>query len=98
MPAASATHDRVLALHPTRHAAGVRLRRDRYDATRAAILDALQRHGPLTLDALVASVEALVDPGLCTTAWYVRTVKLDLEARGLLERVPHPRPHRVRLA
>lgn len=28
-------------------------------------------------------------------SWYVTTVKLDLEARGMVARVPHTRPQRV---
>lgn len=90
-------HDRILALHPTRPSAAVRIRRDRYDATRAAILDALGEAGPLTLGALTETVAERLDSGLCTPAWYVRTVKLDLEARGALVRLAS-RPHRVRLA
>ena len=31
-------------------------------------------------------------------SWYVTTVKLDLEARGLIERVPRSRPQRLRMA
>ena len=30
--------------------------------------------------------------------WYVTTVKLDLEARGQLKRVPKSRPQRVKLS
>ena len=29
--------------------------------------------------------------------WYVVTVKLDLEARGLIERIPKTSPHQVRI-
>jgi len=29
--------------------------------------------------------------------WYVTTVKLDLEARGLIERIPNARSQRLRL-
>lgn len=88
--------DRILALHPSRSTT-TRLRRDRYATVREAIVDALRQHGPLTLDALVEATADRIDPGLCTAQWYVRTVKLDLEARGVLARV-HSRPHRVRLA
>ena len=88
--------DRVLALHPSRDST-VRLRRDRYTAARDAILEALRQRGPLTLDALVDATAERIDPGLCTAQWYVRTVKLDLEARGVLARIAS-RPHRVRLA
>ena len=88
--------DRVLALHPFKDQP-VRLRGDRYAVAREAILDALRQRGPLTLDALVEATAERIDPGVCTAQWYVRTVKLDLEARGVLARV-NSRPHRVRLA
>ena len=88
--------DRVLALHPSRPTT-TRLRRDRYTAARRAILDAVRTHGPLTLDALVEAASDRLDPGLGSLHWYVRTVKLDLEARGVLAR-DRSRPHRVRLA
>ena len=29
--------------------------------------------------------------------WYVVTVKLDLEACGIIERVPGSRPHKIRI-
>ena len=29
--------------------------------------------------------------------WYVVSVKLDLEARGILERIPKTSPHRLRI-
>ena len=29
--------------------------------------------------------------------WYIVTVKLDLEARGILERIPKTSPHRLRM-
>jgi len=29
--------------------------------------------------------------------WYVVTVKLDLEARGIIERMSKTKPHRIRL-
>ena len=32
-----------------------------------------------------------------SVTWYVTTVKLDLEARGTLKRVPNSRPQLVRL-
>ena len=33
---------------------------------------------------------------LSSVGWYATTVKLDLEARGLIERVPDARPQRLR--
>jgi hypothetical protein len=33
-----------------------------------------------------------------SVSWYVTTVKLDLETRGVVERVPGQKPQRLRLA
>ena len=33
-----------------------------------------------------------------SVTWYVTCVKLDLEARGVIKRVPHSRPQLLRLA
>ena len=48
---------------------------------------------------LPAAVRGRIDPMLFAGAsigWYATTVKLDLEARGLIERVPEAKPQRLR--
>ena len=49
-------------------------------------------------DLPAAVEESLQEPFVGSISWYVTTVKLDLEARGLLERVPGATPQRLRLA
>lgn len=64
-----------------------------YHPVRRAILDALAEHDGLRFGDLRAEVEARTDANLWETAspgWYTTTVKLDLEARGLLRRDGSP--------
>lgn len=91
--------DRIQTLHPPGRGRAHRLRRDRYDATRAAILDVLAADGPMPLERLIERVADRVEVGpLCTARWYVRTIKLDLEARGLISCRLASRPQIVALA
>jgi hypothetical protein len=91
---------RILTLHPAGKQ-GVRIDRARYDAMRRAILRAVGRGRAgvpfLELSARAARLlpRAVYGPGV-SRSWYFTTVKLDLEARGLLERVAGSRPQRVR--
>ena len=64
----------------------------------ASILGALKKHGVLTFsdmgDLAVEELEGKFDGSIM---WYYTTVKLDLEARGLIERIPKTSPHQLRL-
>ena len=84
--------------HPDPGKSGVNISRQKYDAIRAAILDAIRARGEITFKDLAQDVRT----GLAgrfdgSISWYVTTVKLDLEARGLIERVPKNRPQCLRL-
>lgn len=73
----------------------------KYDAVRAAIRKAVPRNKlGLEFRALPAAVKAHLSPDhlarLGSVSWYTTTVKLDLEVRGELERVPGSRPQRLR--
>lgn len=84
--------ERVLTLHPDPVKKGVRVDRARYEAVRDAILHAVPAAGDgLPFGRLSDEVRARVPEGLfagASIAWYTTTVKLDLEARGLLQRLP----------
>ena len=69
-----------------------------YDPVRAAILDAIGDAGTLPFAQLPAEVEARTPPELWEDAslgWYTTTVKLDLEAKGLIEREGSPQQLRL---
>ncbi len=86
-----------MTLHPDGKQ-GVNISRAKYDAIRAALLSAAGNQGEIRFKDLPAAVEAALEkPFEGSLSWYVTTVKLDLEARDLLERVPGSRPQRIRL-
>jgi hypothetical protein len=90
--------DRIQTLNPAAGKQGVRIDRAKYDALKAAILSALRARREPTFAELAQAVERKLNGKFDgSIRWYFTTVKLDLEARGLVERVPHSRPQRVRL-
>lgn len=87
-----------MTLHPEGKQ-GVNISRAKYDSIRSAILDTVEAEGQIQFKDLPAAVEArLQQPFDGSLSWYVTTVKLDLEARGLLKRIPGSSPQRLRLA
>lgn len=82
-------------------AGGVRIDKSVYNAVKKAILAAVPRTGEgLLFKDLPREVAARVPASMFakrgSASWYATTVKLDLEARGLIERVPGSRPQRLR--
>lgn len=81
--------------------AGFSVTAEKYQPVEKAILSALPP-GParLTFNELVASVARNVPTELFpkphSISWYTKVVQLDLEARGLIERIPGERPQRIR--
>ena len=89
--------DRIQTLHPEEGKRGVNIARDKYDLVHAAIVEALA-NGPLTLAALQEAVAQYVGPDFDgAPGWYMMSVKLDMEARGEIERVPKVTPQQVRI-
>ena len=90
--------DTIRTLHPEKKQ-GVNISREKYDIIRKAILSALHKEKEISFMSLSRAVEKEVNGNFeGSVTWYVTTVKLDLEARGVVKRVPHSRPQLVRLA
>ena len=90
--------EKILTLHPEEGKRGVNISRTKYEMIRQAILDAVRSQGIITYQGLVS----LVDYNLRnrfegSIPWYVTTVKLDLEARGEIERVQGPGEQKLSL-
>ena len=90
--------DGILTLHP-QGKKGVNIERAKYDVIREAIVAALAQASTLSFTQLTEQVrERLADGFDGSINWYATTVKLDLEARGEVERIPGQRPQRLRLS
>ena len=90
--------EKILTLHPEEGKHGVNISRTKYEMIRQAILDAVRSQGTITYQGLVS----LVDYNLRnrfegSIQWYVTTVKLDLEARGEIERLPGPGEQKLKI-
>ncbi len=92
------TSERMMTLHPEGKQ-GVNIEKEKYETMRQAIISALQASQPQTFSGLEKEVNARLDGNFDgSISWYFTTVKLDLEARQVLERVPGTRPQQIRLA
>jgi hypothetical protein len=89
--------DMVRTLHPEKKQ-GVNISKEKYEIIRKAIMVILRAQKEISFMNLSRAVEKEVDGKFeGSVMWYVTTVKLDLEARGTLKRVPNSRPQLVRL-
>lgn len=90
--------DTIRTLHPEKKQ-GVNISREKYEMIRNAILCVLQTQKQISFMNLSRAVEKEVNGKFDgSVMWYVTTVKLDMEARGEIKRVPNSRPQLVRLA
>ena len=89
--------ERILTRHP-QGKQGVNISRQKYEAMKNAIVSSLAELGPATHTTLVTDVEKRLAGSFDgSVKWYLETVKLDLEARGVVERMPKTRPQLLRL-
>lgn len=88
---------RIMTLHP-QGKKGVNILKRRYDLIKDFIVKTLTDQGQMTYQALnKLAVQKLKDTFDGKVGWYVVSVKLDLEARGIIERVPKTSPHEIRI-
>ena len=86
---------KILTRHP-RGKRGVNIDRDKYETLRKAILAALQKK-ELTHDELFERLDRSLEGKFSgSIPWYGETVKLDLEARKVVERTSS-KPQKYRL-
>lgn len=90
--------DRVVLENPNTGSTDGTIARALYDPVRAAILAAIGEAGQLPFSELRAEVERRTSPDLwedASVGWYTTTVKLDLEAKGLIEKEGSPQSLRL---
>ena len=88
------------ALHPDPTKKGARVTKATYDAYRDAFMQVIPSDETgIELQALIDGIVHHLPPELqqsTSPGWWMMTVKLDLEARGAIERVPGKGKQRVR--
>ena len=89
--------ERIRTLHPDGKT-GVNIEVSKYERIKQAILDSIQQRGVISFKELPAAVEEnLKEPFDGSIGWYTVSVKLDLEARGVIERIPGRSPQQIRM-
>jgi hypothetical protein len=90
--------EKILTLHPEGKQ-GVNIDKEKYEAIRQATLSILNEQEETLFKDLPAAVDHKLEGSFDgSITWYVTTVKLDLEARGLIVRDAKSSPQRLRLA
>ena len=88
------------ALHPDPTKQGTRVTKSTYDAYRAALLKVIPfTEEGIEYGTLSEAVQPHIAPELLESTspgWWVTSVKLDLEARGMIERIPTKGRQRLR--
>ena len=89
--------ERILTLHP-QGKKGVNILKSKYDLIKSFILETIKEKEQISYEDLTdLAIEKLSDTFDGKIVWYIVTIKLDLEARGIIERVLKTSPHELRL-
>ncbi len=87
--------DKILTLHP-QGKKGSNISRTKYETVKNFILKTIEKQKEISYESLSdLAIEKLQKNFDGKVIWYVVTVKLDLEARGIIERIPNTSPHRL---
>jgi len=91
------TEEKIMTLHP-QGKKGVNILKRRYDTIKDFIIETVQEHKEISFEQLTdLAVDKLTKTFDGKVLWYLVTVKLDLEAREIIERIPKTSPHKVRM-
>lgn len=89
--------EKILTLHP-QGKKGVNILKRRYDVIKNFIMETLSERTEITYQELdKLAVQKLKKSFDGKVGWYVVSVKLDLEARNLIERIANTSPHKIRI-
>lgn len=91
------SEEKILTLHPEGKK-GVNIVKHKYDVLKNFIIATVEEYQPITYqDVNDLAILKLKDSFEGSIQWYLVTVKLDLEARGIIERIPKTSPHQLRI-
>lgn len=89
--------DKIMTRNPDKNKKGVNIDRAKYDTIKHAIIKCLRKQELSAFQMFDQIKESLNGKFDGSINWYGETVKLDLEARGLIERIPDTKPQLYRL-
>lgn len=97
----SSSPDKIQLLHPDPKKSAPRIDLKKYTMVKNALIAGMpeDEHGVPFMDLYQIVEDRLSEDELQylgSLNWYTTTVKLDLEARGIIERLPGSKPQRVR--
>jgi hypothetical protein len=88
--------EKILTQHPEGKK-GVNISKEKYNVIRKAIIESLDKD-ELTYTFLTESVKKKLENKFeGAIGWYVETVKLDLEAKKIIKRIPKTKPQLYKL-
>jgi len=89
--------EKILTQHP-QGKKGVNILKRRYDEVKTILLDYIEKEGEPTFEKMADDCAKKLEKTFDgKPLWYIVTVKPDLEARGIIERIPKTSPHKLRL-
>lgn len=89
--------EKIETLHP-QGKKGVNIDFSKYQIIKKFIINTLQDKTEIEYGVLNdLAVEKMSQSFEGSIPWYIVTVKLDLEARNIIERIPKTSPHKIRL-
>ncbi|MEQ9297907.1 MAG: hypothetical protein RIF33_05055 [Cyclobacteriaceae bacterium] len=88
--------EKILTLHPAGKK-GVNISLEKYEQVRKVLLDIVSNKPKITFSDMadLAEQKLTVQQFDGKPLWYITTIKLDLEARGIIGRVPKTSPHQL---
>lgn len=89
--------EKITTLHPDGKK-GVNISRKKYEQIKSFILERISCLGTVSYQELNAMAKKQLGPVFDgSVPWYIVTVKLDLEARGIIERINQKSGHAIRM-
>ena len=88
--------EKIETLHPMGKS-GVNISKDKYDTIASFILEEIGSNKELTFKQLTENANKKLKSFDGKITWYITTVKLDLEARGSIERISGKSPQTLKI-
>ncbi len=87
---------KIQLLNPDQAKKGATIDEEKYEVVKQTILDIIDERGKIVFKELMEEVTLRLKPTFeGSPSWYCTAVKLDLEARGVISRIPGSKPQQI---